>query len=130
MGELLMYAQQNGNSQKYQQLQQQRSQVNGYIDRLSTLAMSAIANGASASPSSNRSLGDQNKNEQKIENLESKLRKQEQQIKKLRQQKKGMVKMVNEKMTDLKYYHQKELQKERQIANVLVANEKKKYEAL
>jgi len=41
-----------------------------------------------------------------------------------------MVKMVNNKMTDLKFYHQQELQKERQIANVLVENHKNKYQAL
>jgi len=131
--ELLAYTQQSGNHQRYNQLQQQKNQMNGYIDRLFSMAMTAMSSGgssASTSASANQGLNDQSQHEQKIAGLESKMKKQEQQIKKLRHQKKEMVKMVNEKMTDLKYYHQQELQKERQIANVLVANEKKKYEAL
>merc|ERR1712045_1108168 len=61
---------------------------------------------------------------------ENKLNKQNKQITKLKQQKKEMVKLVNDKLRDLKFIHQQELQKERQIANVLVTNHQKQIETL
>merc|ERR1712039_463052 len=97
-------------------------QMNGTIDRLFTLTSSSTANGQKAE--------DESSGGAQTAALEAKLKKQEQQINKLKHQKKEMVKMVNNKMTDLKFYHQQELQKERQIANVLVENHRKKYEAL
>merc|ERR1711950_98841 len=38
--------------------------------------------------------------------------------------------LVNDKLRDLKFIHQQELQKERQIANVLVTNHQKQIETL
>jgi len=127
--ELLIYAQQSSNNAKYGQLQQQKMHFINTIDQIFSLSMSAMSNSLTTS-SSNQQQNDSNKKDEKIENLETKIKKQQQQINKLKHQKKEMVKMVNNKMTDLKFYHQQELQKERQIANVLVSNHKKKYEAL
>merc|ERR1711971_1513934 len=49
---------------------------------------------------------------------------------KLKRQKKEMVTLVNDKMMDLKFIHQQELQKERHIANVLASNHAKQVESL
>merc|ERR1712228_664707 len=114
--ELLIYAQQSQNNAKYQQLQQQKMHFINTIDQIFGLSMSAMSNSASSTNDAVAVANDQNK--------------QNQQINKLKHQKKEMVKMVNNKMTDLKFYHQQELQKERQIANVLVSNHEKKYQAL
>merc|ERR550525_1484633 len=65
-----------------------------------------------------------------IQQFESKVKKQGDQIKKLKQQKKEMVALVNDKMATLKFIHQQELQKERHIANVLVSNHEKQIETL
>merc|ERR1712154_661275 len=51
--ELLAYAQHNGDHQKYNQLQQQKNQINGYIDRLFSMAMAAMSNGSSSASSAN-----------------------------------------------------------------------------
>merc|ERR1712228_919873 len=128
--ELLIYAQQSQNNAKYQQLQQQKMHFINTIDQIFGLSMSAMSNSASSTNHAVAVANDQNKQNQQMKNLETKIKKQQQQINKLKHQKKEMVKMVNNKMTDLKFYHQQELQKERQIANVLVENHKNKYQAL
>merc|ERR1712228_578526 len=128
--ELLIYAQQSQNNAKYQQLQQQKMHFINTIDQIFGLSMSAMSNSASSTNDAVAVANDQNKQNQQMKNLETKIKKQQQQINKLKHQKKEMVKMVNNKMTDLKFYHQQELQKERQIANVLVSNHEKKYQAL
>merc|ERR1712190_174658 len=65
-----------------------------------------------------------------VQQYETKLKRQSEQIRKLKQQKKEMVTLVNDKMMDLKFIHQQELQKERHIANVLASNHQKQIEAL
>ena len=82
-------------------------------------------------------IGNDDNNEQKNNNnnnnnkeYENEIETQKQEISKLKQQKKEMVRLVNDRMRDLKFIHQQELQKERQIANVLVKNHKKEINAL
>ena len=108
---------------KLQQLQQQKSQINNVIDEVYELSFAAANSGGSNNM-------DDIKDQELINEYENKLEKQNQQIMKLKQQKKEMVKLVNEKMRDLKYVHQQELQKERQIANVLVENHRKHVETI
>merc|ERR1712154_638538 len=105
--QLTAYAQTDYN--KLQQIQQQKQNLNNTIDRLYDISTSLASNNNTASKQND----DDQKEKQYLEN-----------------KKKEMVKLVNDKMRDLKYIHQQELQKERQIANVLVANHQKQMEAL
>eukprot|EP01083_Nonionella_stella_P166938 559723_1 len=119
--ELKQYHMHSSSAKQMQQLEQQRQQINTTIDNLHDLAL-ALGNAAPSSGGSGQ-FG------MVTHQYETKIKKQKEQITKLKQQKKEMVKVVNEKMRDLKYMHQQELQKERQIANVLVENQKKQMES-
>merc|ERR1712129_17472 len=87
---------------------------------------------AMAAASSSASSVDAQREDRELvaQQFESKMRKQSEQIRKLKQQKKEMVTLVNDKMMDLKFIHQQELQKERHIANVLASNHTKQVESL
>lgn len=56
------------------------------------------------------------------EQFEKKIENQMQQILHLKSQKREMVRIVNEKMQDLKFLHQKELVKERRVAKIMTIN--------
>merc|ERR1712087_635936 len=94
------------------------------MDEATRLAMEA------ASSSSSTADAQREDRELMVQQYETKLKRQSEQIRKLKQQKKEMVTLVNDKMMDLKFIHQQELQKERHIANVLASNHAKQVESL
>lgn len=105
-----------------QNVEQHRKEIHSHLDRVKLLSTAMYT---SSSVSANQERGGV-----AVQQLESKIQKQGDQIKKLKQQKKEMVALVNDKMATLKFIHQQELQKERHIANVLVSNHEKQIEAL
>merc|ERR1712113_1194487 len=117
-----LHSSSSSSSNKLKHLEQQKQQINNTIDNLYDLSLSL-----SSSTSNNNNNNSYIIEQQQYEN---KINKQNQQITKLKQQKKEMVKLVNDKLRDLKFIHQQELQKERQIANVLVTNHQKQIETL
>merc|ERR1719499_451887 len=105
-----------------QNVEQHRKEIHSHLDRVKLLSTAMYT---SSSVSANQERGGV-----AVQQLESKIQKQGDQIKKLKQQKKEMVALVNDKMATLKFIHQQELQKERHIANVLVSNHEKQIETL
>jgi len=108
-------------NQKLQDLEANRKSIHRHIEHVNQLSAAMSSSAPSAMPDRSGVV---------IQQMESKMKKQADQIKKLKQQKKEMVALVNDKMATLKFIHQQELQKERHIANVLVSNHEKQIETL
>mmetsp|Transcript_54858 Transcript_54858/g.91022 ORF Transcript_54858/g.91022 Transcript_54858/m.91022 type:complete len:912 (+) Transcript_54858:169-2904(+) len=121
--ELASMLSQTNNLQRLRELEQYKQQFNRGVDRVHLLsANQGAVNGG----------GDDNKAMplSTVQEYENKMKEKQQQIAKLKQQKKEMAKVVSEKMNTLRFIHQQELQKERQIVNVLVQNHKQQIQAL
>merc|ERR1712087_267750 len=117
----------NGQSQLQQRQHNLAQHMQTFAQNMDEAARLAMAATSSSTSSADAQREDRDLVAQQFE---SKIRKQSEQIRKLKQQKKEMVTLVNDKMMDLKFIHQQELQKERHIANVLASNHQKQVESL